>query len=90
MTDPKDHRPPPSPLGQRGRGVLDTRLTREYGVRYPFVSAGMAIAAGLLLWLLMRARPRLHAGALLTCGVFYLAYIVYLAAVVLPSGAGAH
>jgi cation:H+ antiporter len=55
-----------------------------------FVSAGMAIAAGLLLWLLMRARPRLHAGALLACGVFYLAYIVYLAAAVLPAGAGTH
>lgn len=28
-----------------GRHVLSTRLTREYGVRYPFVSAGMGFVS---------------------------------------------
>jgi cation:H+ antiporter len=53
-----------------------------------FISAAMAIAAGTLLWLLMRTgKKQLTATALMLCGIFYLAYVLYLALGVLPSGA---
>jgi cation:H+ antiporter len=55
-----------------------------------FVSAGLALCAGFLLWLLMRMGERkLRISALLMCGAFYLGYVVYLAAVVLPAGGAA-
>jgi NAD(P)H-dependent flavin oxidoreductase YrpB (nitropropane dioxygenase family) len=34
-----------APLGSNGRISLDTRLTREYGVRFPFVGAGMGFVS---------------------------------------------
>jgi cation:H+ antiporter len=56
-----------------------------------FVSAGLALCAGFLLWLLMRMGERkLRVSALLMCGAFYLGYVIYLAAVGLPAGGGAH
>jgi cation:H+ antiporter len=54
-----------------------------------FVSAGMALAAGFLLWVLMRTgRRQLTAYSLMACGGFYLAYVIYLAIYVLPRGGG--
>jgi cation:H+ antiporter len=58
--------------------------------REAFISAGMAIAAGTLLWIFMRTgRQQLTASALMICGAFYLAYVVYLAVALLPYGSGA-
>jgi cation:H+ antiporter len=52
-----------------------------------FMSAGMAIAAGTLLFILMRTgQKKLTARTLITCGAFYAAYLVYLAVAVLPAG----
>lgn len=53
-----------------------------------FMSAGMALAAGALLFVLMRTgQKKLTARALMICGAFYAAYVAYLAVVVLPAGA---
>jgi cation:H+ antiporter len=56
-----------------------------------FVSAFLALGAGFLLWFLMRRGERkLRVSALLMCGAFYLAYVIYLAVAVLPTSGAAH
>lgn len=53
-----------------------------------FISALMALGAGALLYATMRIGERkLRAGILMSCGLFYAAYVVYLLTVVIPSGA---
>jgi cation:H+ antiporter len=48
--------------------------------RNALVAAGLALAAGLVLWLTLRVRGRLGAPLLLLQGVFYLAFVVYVIA----------
>ena len=70
-------------------GLVFTRWSADESL-VAFVSAVLALLAGLLLFVTMRTGQRtLGAAPLMLCGLFYLAYVLYLGIIVLPSGTSA-